>query len=140
MHPHMTKPWHFLLTSARSPPRAASGTGSPAGLPSFAAVMPEKVNSSLGSGLPPLVCDVSVPTLLTARIEGSQPGQEDSVGSWCDGLGDLREMQVHRLGVASQQDQGRTVAPLGADRAEDIGGSGALVTWRARTRAALLLR
>jgi len=60
--------------------------------------MPEKVNSSLGSGLPPLVSDVSVPTLLAARIEGSQPDQEDSVGSWCDGLGDLREMQVHRLG------------------------------------------
>jgi hypothetical protein len=28
--------------------------------------------------------------------------QEHGVGSWCDHLGDLREVQVHRLGVASR--------------------------------------
>jgi hypothetical protein len=83
---------------------------------------------------------MSVPTLLAARIEGSQPDQEDGVGSWCDRLGDLREMQVHRLGVAGRQDQGRTLALLWADRAEDVGGGGALVTGRAGARAALLLR
>jgi hypothetical protein len=35
--------------------------------------------------------------------------EEDRVGSWCDHLGDLREMQVHGLGVAGWQDQ---AAPL----------------------------
>ena len=54
------------------------------------------------------------------------------MGSGRDRFGDLRQMQVHRLAVASWQDQGRTFALLGADRAEDVGGSGALVagcTW-----------
>src|ERR1039458_8489925 len=63
--------------------------------------------------------------------------EEDGVGSWCDGLGDLREVPVHRLGVAGRQDQGRTLALLGADCAEDVGGGGALVTGRAWARAAL---
>ena len=63
--------------------------------------------------------------------------QEDSVGIGRDGLGDLRQVQVHRLGVASRQDQGRALALLRADRTEDIGGSGALVARRARAGAAL---
>ena len=63
--------------------------------------------------------------------------EEDRVGSWCDHLGDLREMQVHGLCVAGRQDQGRTLALLWADRAEDVGGGGALVTGRAGARAAL---
>jgi len=46
-------------------------------------------------------------------------------------------MQVHRLGVAGRQDQGRALALLWADRAEDVGGGGALVTGRDGTRAAL---
>jgi hypothetical protein len=46
-------------------------------------------------------------------------------------------MQVHRLAVASRQDQGRALALLGTDRAEDVGGSGPLVTRRARAGAAL---
>jgi len=54
-----------------------------------------------------------------------------------NGLGDLHEMQVHRLGVAGGQDQGRTLALLRADGAEDVGGSGALVAGRTRTRAPL---
>ena len=53
------------------------------------------------------------------------------------GLGDLHEMQVHRLGVAGGQDQGRTLALLRADGAEDVGGSGALVAGRTGTRAPL---
>jgi hypothetical protein len=36
-------------------------------------------------------------------------------------------MQIHRLGVAGRQDQGCALALLWADRAEDVGGSGALV-------------
>ena len=31
--------------------------------------------------------------------------EEDGVGSWCDHQGDLREVQVHRLGVACGQDR-----------------------------------
>ena len=54
-----------------------------------------------------------------------------------NGLGDLHEMQVHRLGVAGGQDQGRTLALFRADGAEDVGGSGALVAGRTRTRAPL---
>jgi hypothetical protein len=46
-------------------------------------------------------------------------------------------MQVHRLAVASRQDQGCALALLGTDRAEDVGGSGPLVARRARTAAAL---
>jgi len=48
-----------------------------------------------------------------------------------DGGGDLREVQVHRLCVAGRQNQGGAFALLWADRAEDVGGSGALVTRRA---------
>jgi len=63
--------------------------------------------------------------------------QEDGVGTGRDGLGNLREVQVHCLGVAGRQDQGRPLALLRADRAEDVGGSGALVTGRAGTGTAL---
>ena len=63
--------------------------------------------------------------------------QEDGVGSWCDHLGNLSEMQVHRLGVAGRQDQGRAFALFWADSTEDIGGGGALVTGRTGTGAAL---
>ena len=63
--------------------------------------------------------------------------EEDGVGVRRDGRGDLHEVQVHRLGVAGRQDQRRTLALFRADRAEDVGGSGALVTGRAGTRAAL---
>ena len=63
--------------------------------------------------------------------------QEHSVCAGRNGLGDLHEMQVHRLGVAGGQDQGRTLALLRADGAEDVGGSGALVAGRTWARAAL---
>jgi hypothetical protein len=59
------------------------------------------------------------------------------VSAWCERLGDLREVQVHRLGVAGRQDQGRALALLGAYGAEDICRGGALVTWRAGTCTAL---
>src|SRR3974390_3141385 len=53
-----------------------------------------------------------------------------------DNLGDFHEMQIHRLGVAGRQDQGRTLALLWADGAEDVGGGGALLAGRAWTGAA----
>jgi hypothetical protein len=64
-------------------------------------------------------------------------GEKDGVGSRCDPDGDLGEMQVHRLGVASRQDQGRALALLWADRTEDVGGGCALVMGCAGASAAL---
>jgi hypothetical protein len=63
--------------------------------------------------------------------------QEDGVGGRRDSFGDLREVQVHGLGVARRQDQGRALALVGADRTEDVGGSGALIAGSARAGAAL---
>jgi hypothetical protein len=62
--------------------------------------------------------------------------QEDGVGSWRDGCGDLCKVQVHRLSVAGWQDQGCALALLRADRSEDVGGGRALVPRRAWTGAA----
>jgi hypothetical protein len=59
------------------------------------------------------------------------------MGSGRDRFGDLCKMQVHRLAIAGRQDQGRALALLGADRAEDVGGSGTLVARRAGAGAAL---
>ena len=66
--------------------------------------------------------------------------QEDGVGVGRDSFGDFRQVQVHGLGVAGRQDQGGALALVWADRAEDVGGSGALVTRRAGTGAALCQR
>jgi hypothetical protein len=63
--------------------------------------------------------------------------QEDGVGIGCDSFGDFRQVQVHGLGVAGRQDQGGALALVWADRAEDVGGSGALVTRRDGTGTAL---
>jgi hypothetical protein len=49
---------------------------------------------------------------------------------------DLGEVQVHRLGVAGGQDQGRALALLRADGAEDVGRGRALVGGRRRPRSA----
>jgi hypothetical protein len=62
--------------------------------------------------------------------------EENGMGSGCDRLGDFSQVQVHRLGVASGQDQGRTLAMLRADGTEDVGGGGALVTGGAGAGAA----
>ena len=59
------------------------------------------------------------------------------MGSWCDRQCDLREVQVHRLGVACRQDQGRALALFRADGTENVGGGGALIAGRTGTRAAL---
>ena len=63
--------------------------------------------------------------------------EEDGVGSWCDCLGDFREVQVHRLGVADGQDQSYALSLLRADGAEDIGRCGSLIPRSARASAAL---
>ena len=63
--------------------------------------------------------------------------QEDGVGAGRDDSGDLREVQVHRLGIAGRQDQGCTLALSGADRAEDVGGGGTLISGRSWAGAAL---
>ena len=51
--------------------------------------------------------------------------------------GDFGQVQVHRFGVAPGQDEGRALAVLGADCAEDISRGGSLIFGSARTRAAL---
>ncbi len=53
-----------------------------------------------------------------------------------DILGDFVQMQLHRLGIALGQDQADRLALFRADRAEDVGRGGALVTRRGRTRSA----
>ena len=63
--------------------------------------------------------------------------KEDGVGARCDHPGDFREVQVHRLGIAGGQDQGRTLSLSRADGAEDVGRSGALVVWGRGPCAAL---
>ena len=54
-----------------------------------------------------------------------------------DARGDLGEVQVHRLGIAGRHDQGGALALPRTNRTEDVGGSSALVTRRARPAAAL---
>ena len=57
--------------------------------------------------------------------------------SWCDRLGDFREVQVHRVGIAEGQDQSRALALFRADGTEDIGRRGSLIPRRVRASAAL---
>ena len=71
------------------------------------------------------------------QVPASLIDQEDGMGSGRNRFGDLCKMQVHRLAVAGWQDQGRALALFGADRAEDVGGSGTLVARRTGAGAAL---
>ena len=71
------------------------------------------------------------------QVPASLIDQEDGMGGGCDCFADLRKMQVHRLAVAGRQDEARALALLGADRAEDVGGGGTLVTRRAGAGATL---
>jgi hypothetical protein len=71
------------------------------------------------------------------QVPASLIDQEDGMGSRRDRFGDFCEMEVHRLAVTSRQDQSRTLAVLGADSAENVGGSGTLVARRAGPGAAL---
>jgi hypothetical protein len=63
--------------------------------------------------------------------------QEHSVCTRRNGLCNLNEMQVHRLGVAGGQDQSCALALFRADGTKDVGGGGALIAARAGTRTAL---
>ena len=63
--------------------------------------------------------------------------QEDGVGTGCDDRGYLHEVQVHRLGVAGGQDEGRALAILWADGTEDVGRGSPLITGSAGAGAAL---
>src|SRR5674536_152894 len=63
--------------------------------------------------------------------------EEDGVGSWCDRLGDFRQVQVHRFDIAGGQDQSRALALFRADGTEDIGRCGSLIPRSARASAAL---
>jgi|SRR5215510_2178910 hypothetical protein len=71
------------------------------------------------------------------QVPASLIDQEDGMSRRRDRFGDFREMEVHRLAVADRQDQGRTLAVLGADCAKDVGGSGTLVARRAGACATL---
>src|SRR5665811_1230115 len=71
------------------------------------------------------------------HVPASLIDQEDGVGTGRDDRGDLGEVQVHRLGVAGRQDQGRTLAFLWADGAEDVGRGGPLITGSAGAGATL---
>src|SRR5208283_2561011 len=62
--------------------------------------------------------------------------QEHRMGSWCDHLGDFREMEVHCFGVAGRQDQGRALTLFGANGTEDVGRRSALIAGSTRTGAA----
>src|ERR1700730_16136555 len=62
--------------------------------------------------------------------------EKHSMISWRDGLGDLGQMQVHRRGITSWQDECRALAQRRADGTENIGRSSALICWRRRPRAA----
>jgi hypothetical protein len=63
--------------------------------------------------------------------------QEDGVGAGRDDRGDLREVQVHRFGIAGRQDQGRALAFLWADGTEDVGRGSPLITGSAGAGATL---
>jgi hypothetical protein len=52
-------------------------------------------------------------------------------------LGDFGQMQVHRKGVASGEHEAGALALLGANGAEDVGRTGALILGGAGPRAAL---
>ena len=71
------------------------------------------------------------------QVPSSLIDQEHGVGTGRDGLGNFSKVQVHCLGIAGRQDQGRALAIFWADGAKDIGGSGALVPRCAGTGAAL---
>src|SRR5947207_14893573 len=76
----------------------------------------------------------------TRPFDMCQPGlidQEHGVCAGRDSCGDLRKVEVHRLGIAGRQDQGCALALFRADGAEDVGGRGALVTGRTWASAAL---
>ena len=51
--------------------------------------------------------------------------------------GDFGQVLVHGIGVAPRHDEGGGFSVPGADRAEDVCGTGALVVWSRRSRSTL---
>ena len=62
------------------------------------------------------------------QVPPSLIDEQDGMGPGRDHFSDLGEVQVHCFGVACGQHQGCSLALLGTDRAEDVGGGGALVS------------
>jgi len=54
---------------------------------------------------------------------------ENGMGAGSDGGADLRQMGIHRVGVAPRQHQADGLAPGRTNGAEDIGPLGALIVW-----------
>ena len=87
---------------------------------------------------PPMARTASADRSRQGQAMPARPGRpRGRRGCRRDSFGDLREVQVHGLGVAGRQDQGRALALVWADRTEDVGGSGALIAGSARAGAAL---
>jgi len=53
---------------------------------------------------------------------------QDSMGSFAHELADLGQVDVHGLDIDGGQHHGRAHAALGADRAEQLGPGGAVIT------------
>src|SRR5271165_1054050 len=73
---------------------------------------------------------------LGGRVPAGLIEHQHGVGAGRDALGDFRQVQVHRVGVAFRQDERGALAVLGRDRAEDVSRGGALVLGRGGARAA----
>ena len=63
--------------------------------------------------------------------------EEHGERAWRNLGGDFGQVQVHRLYITDRQDKPRAFAFFGADGAEDVGRSGALVVWGRGPCAAL---
>jgi hypothetical protein len=61
---------------------------------------------------------------------------EDGMGTGCDALADLGQVQAHQFGVDGWQHEGCSNGPCRADGAEDIGPVMALIARRRRPGAA----
>ena len=72
---------------------------------------------------------------LVRQVPSRLVDEECGVATGGDGGGDLGQVQVHRLGIASGQDERRSFAKRGTDGPEDVGGSCALIGGRGRPRS-----
>ena len=72
---------------------------------------------------------------LVRQVPSRLVKEQYGVAARRDGRGDLGQVQVHRLGIASGQHERCPLAERGTDGAEDVGGSGALIGRRGRPRS-----
>jgi hypothetical protein len=80
--------------------------------------------------------DVRRDDKLMRQVPSRLVQEKHSMIAWCDGLGDLGQMQVHRRGITSWQHERRPFSQRRADGTEDIGRRGTLICWRGRSGAA----